>query len=89
MFIPGYKIPSQWSIEQPNPNLFRVLTLEEFTERRTACNRIWAITWSYNGNRGQLATVKTELQRLDTTHTLVDQHHYVWVDAGLYVKKTP
>jgi 4-amino-4-deoxy-L-arabinose transferase-like glycosyltransferase len=89
VFIPGYKIPSQWSIEQPTPNLFRVLTLEEFTEQRTSCNRIWAITWSYNGNRGQLATIKIELQRLETTHTLVDEHHYVWVDAGLYVKKTP
>jgi len=87
VFLPRFTVPLQWTIEEPNANLLRVLSADDFAERRNTCARIWAISWSFYGNSAQVANSRTLLQQLDTSHALVEQKKLTWVDVALYARK--
>jgi hypothetical protein len=87
VFFPGFSLPLQWNIEQPDQTSFRSLDAGEFASGRGECGRIWAISWSISGNPWQWAKAATDRQPLETTHTKIEEKRYFWVHVALYSRK--
>lgn len=87
VFLPRYRVPSQWGIEHPDVEPFRILSAEDFAERAGTCDRIWTVSSALSGNTVQKARAKAEQQRIAGSHTLVDEQHYTWVDVALFTRK--
>ena len=87
VFLPRFRVPDQWTIEYPDGASLRILDASDYTE--TSCDRIWAISSYSGGNALHVTTAKTEQEKLEASHTRVDDQRYTWVDVALFTRKPP
>ena len=88
VFFPGKNAPDQWTIEHPDPNLFRLLGPGDFAGSN-GCSRTWAISWSMSGNPWQWEKARVERLPLDASQTLLDEKRFFWVRVALFAPKQP
>jgi hypothetical protein len=89
VFLPRFRVPLQWTVEQPDGASLRVLDASDYEKNRTSCDRIWTISWYSGGNSLHVEATKAQQDRLEASHTRVDDQHYTWVDVALFSRKPP
>jgi mannosyltransferase len=87
VFLPHFNVPVQWTITQGNRPSFRVLPKDNYPASLSACDRVWAVSWSLAENSAWWRLAEIAIRPLEESHSKVEERRYFGVHAALYRRK--